>query len=274
VGLARGAGAVTNNGSPNHHAGIGDDCELLIEPASLLPHFDFDVIGEGEQAGRPGVRVRARKRAARDRDGFMPGLPIGYDELDLLVDRERGTLLQLAALLDGEPGVDRRIEEIAYDEPIPPGTFEFVPPAGEEIEDVSRRERIHKLPIEQVAERASFTVFVATRLDGAWRMRAMHLPPRRGQPHEHVHLHYHRDDATQSFGINEHWADAEPLFTAVREPEEILRGGERLQVIRATDEFPLGSVRLTRDGTSIELTSDNLPLERLLELVDGLRPAQ
>ncbi len=101
----------------------------------------------------------------------------------------------------------------------------------------------------------------------------MHLRPRRAQSYEQVHLHYHRDDAARQFGINEHRADAEPMFVAAAEPEELERNGERLHVVRPADAFPLATVRLRRDGTSIELTSQSLTLERLLEIVDGLRPA-
>jgi hypothetical protein len=63
------------------------------------------------------------------------------------------------------------------------------------------------------------------------------------------------------------------LFTAVSEPEEISHNGVTMLVIRPTDAFPLASVRLTRDGTSIEITSDNLGLDRLLEIATSLRPA-
>ncbi|HEY7397086.1 MAG TPA: hypothetical protein VH538_02190 [Gaiellaceae bacterium] len=266
-----GQGAMTNNGAANHHAGIGDGFRLFLEPAPLLPGFDFEVLGEVEQAGRRAARVRARARPSGDEGRLFGRLPAGCEECELAVDVEHGTLLRLVALLDGEPGVDTRIEEIAYDEPIPPETFEFVAPPGEEIEDVTLRRDL-RLPIDVVAERASFTVFVADGLDGEWRLHARHLPQRRGQPHEHVHLHYHRADATHNFGINEQPADAEPFFTTGREPETVERGGRTLKVVRPTESFPLGSVRLTVEGTSIEVTSDNLPVERLLELADGLKP--
>jgi outer membrane lipoprotein-sorting protein len=266
-------GAVTNNGAPNHSAAIGQQFDLMLEPAQLLPHFDFQLAGEEEHAGRSVVRVHARERRAGDQRRFLPPLPVGCAEAELLVDLETGTLLRLTALFDGAPGVDLQITEIAFDEPIPPATFVFVPPPREAIEDVTEQRALRDEPIEDVARRASFTVFLATGLDGCWRLRAMHLPARRGQPHEHVHLHYHRDDAAHSFGINQQSADVSLMCTGVSEPEQIEHDGEQLHVIRPTDSFPLGSVRLVRDGTSIEITADNLALERLLEIVDGLRPA-
>lgn len=265
-------GAITNSGSPNHHAGLGQSYELLLEPAQLLADFDFAIRGEEEQAGRKAIRVHAHARPTSDQHTFMPPLPVGSEECEFVVDLEYGVLLRLTALFESEPVTDMQIQEIAVDEPIPPEIFEFAPPPGEQVEDAAQQHSIRDEPIGKIAQRASFVVFIATKLDGSWRMRAMYLPKRRGQPHEHVHLHYHRDDATHSFGINQQLADAS-IFTAVSEPEEIEHGGERLHVVRPTESFPLGSVRLIRGGTSIEITSDNLPIERLLGIVDNLQPA-
>jgi hypothetical protein len=266
-------GAITNNGAPNHSAGLGQQFNLMLEPAQLLPHFDFELGSKEQYAGRPAVRVRARERPARDQRRFLPPLPVGCEEAEFLVDLEHGTLLRLTALFEGEPGVDLQITEIAYNEPLPPDTFVFDPPAGETVEDITQQRGPRDEPIEEVVRRSSFPVFIATGLEEPWRMRAMYLPKRRGQPHQHVHLHYHREDATHSFGINQQPADEPLMFTAVSEPERVERNGEQLHVVRPTESFPLGSVRLIRDGTSIEITSDNLPIERLFSIVDSLQPA-
>lgn len=264
-------GAITNDGARDHRAGLGDQYELLLEPAPLLPAFDFELRGEAEQAGRHAVRVNAYPRPEGKLLPFLPPLPIGFEDCELLVDVEHGTLLRLTALLEGEPGVDVRIDEIAYDEPIPAERFVFEPPRGETIGNATDRWFLDE-PIEDIAGRASFTVWVATGLEGVWNLRAMHLRPRRGQSYEQVHLHYSRDDAARAFEITEQRADAQPTFV-VGELEEIERNGEHLQVTRGTDRLAIASVRLRRDGTSIELTSQSLALERLLEIVDGLRPA-
>ena len=265
-------GAITNGGSPNHHAGLGQSFELLLEPAQLLADFDFAICGEELQAGRKAIRVHAHARPKGDQHRFMSPLPVGCEECEFVVDLEFGVLLRLTALFESEPVMDMQIQEIAVDQPIPPERFEFSPPPGEQLEDAAQPHGFRDEPIGKVARRASFTVFIATRLDGPRRMRATYLPKRRGQPHEHVHLHYHRDDATHSFGVNQQLADAR-IFTAVSEPEEIERDGEKVHIVRPTESFPLGSVRLIRDGTSIEITSDNLPIERLLAIVDSLQPA-
>ncbi|HZR96819.1 MAG TPA: hypothetical protein VFA56_14065 [Gaiellaceae bacterium] len=267
-------GAITNNGAANHSAGIGQQYELFVEPAPIIPHFDFRLEGEASQAGRAAARVRATPRFDAHERRLPITLPLGYDEYELLVDSEHGTLLALTAFLDGARAVDQRIAEIAYDEPIPPGTFVFQAPEGEEIEDVTRLHDVRDEPVEEIAKRTSFPVFVATGLDGVWRLRAMHVPVRRRQPVEQVHLHYHRDDATRSFSLHEQPAGAPPFFVATgREPQELEHAGTTVEVVPATDDAPIAGVRLTRDGTTIEATSGTLGVDGLLEIVAGLRPA-
>ena len=259
-------GAMTNNGSPNQ-AGLGQEFELMIEPAPILPLFDFEILGKEVQASRPALRVRGIQRPLAEGTPFLPSpLPAGCDDYELVVDLETGTLLRVVGLIDAEPVVDLQIVEVVFDEPITPETFAFEPPAGESIEDTSQREPLHPLPIEAVAERASFRVFVATGLEEPWRMHAMYITSRRGQPHEQVHLSYHRDDALHSFAINQQPADAPDLFTTAGEAEQIEHDGITMLVTRPTERLPLGGVQLTRDGTTIEVTSDNLPIDELLEI--------
>jgi outer membrane lipoprotein-sorting protein len=51
----------------------------------------------------------------------------------LEVDAQRGVLLGVTALGDGEPFVKTTAVEIAFDEPIEEQVFVFEPPAGEEV---------------------------------------------------------------------------------------------------------------------------------------------
>jgi hypothetical protein len=46
-----------------------------------------------------------------------------------------------------------------------------------------------------------------------------------------------------------------------------------MQVTRPTEQRPLAGVRLKRDGTAVEVSSDNLDVEALLDIAAGLRPA-
>ncbi|HEV8459382.1 MAG TPA: hypothetical protein VGQ38_01620 [Gaiellaceae bacterium] len=265
-------GAMTNNGSPNHTASIGEHFRLMLEPAPLLPRFDFEILGEKSTLGRRVVHVHAHTRPTNERHvRLLPPMAIGGEDCEFEIEVEHGTLLRLVALIEGQPAIDRRITEIAYNEPIDPERFVFVPREGEEIEDVSTGRDFKNESIEEIARRAKFSVFKATGLDAGWRMRAIHLRPRRGDSwHEQVHLHYNLDDATRSFSVNEQSSRDPIMYVTDREPDEIERNGESVYVIAPTDAFPLGSIRLFRAGTSIEITSDNLTVDQLLEIADRL----
>ena len=267
-------GALTNNGEPNHQSGIGGEFELMLEPAPILPLFDFEVVGEELQASRPAVRVRGRQRSLGDGAGFLPSpLPHGCDDYEFVIDLETGTLLRAIGLIDGEAALDLQIVEVVFDEPIAPEMFVFTPPDDETIEDVAEHRTPLSLRIDEVAERASFAVFIATGLEEAWRMHARHVAPRRRQPFEHVHLGYHRGDGAHSFAIDQYSDAAGERFAAAEEYEALDHDGTTMHVIRPTEQRPLAIVRLQRDGTNIEITSDNLAVETLLDIATSLRPA-
>jgi len=266
-------GAMTNNGSPNHQAGLGQEFELMLEPAQILPLFDFEILGQVSQASRPALRVRGVQRPPSGFSSFLPGpIPEGCDGYEFVVDIATGALLRVVGLIDGEPAVDLQITEIVFDEPIAPERFVFEAPAGEEIEDTSQREPLLSLPIETVAQRVSFTVFVATGLEESWQMHALHMPARRGQPYEQVHLSYHGQEVVKSFAIRQRSADAPDFFATAGGAEEIEHNGIGMQLIRPTKLLPLASVQLERGETTIEVSSDNLAIERLVDIATSLRP--
>jgi diguanylate cyclase (GGDEF)-like protein len=138
-------GAITNNGS-GVNTGLGGEFGLILEPAPLLPWFDFEILGDEVQADRPALRVLGRLRPAPRRAFFLPPpLPAGCDLFEFVVDREQGTLLRVVALINGEPALDLQIVEVAFDEPIAPETFVFEPPAGVTVKDVRDREGVDTL---------------------------------------------------------------------------------------------------------------------------------
>ncbi len=138
-------GAVTNNGSGDN-TGLGREFDLILEPAPLLPWFDFEILGNEVQADRPAVRVLGRPRPAPERAFFLPSpLPAGCDRYEFVVDLEQGTLLRVVASFDGEPALDLQIVEVVFDEPIPAETFVFEAPAGETIKDVRDRQGVDTL---------------------------------------------------------------------------------------------------------------------------------
>jgi hypothetical protein len=270
-------GALTNEGDPTHGAGIGQQLEAFLQPATLIPHFDFDVRGPLEYLGRQALRVSGHRRSSDPHSHFHTPIPVGTEDCELTVDCEHGVLLQLTALFEGEEAMSMTIEEIAFDEPLDPSLFIFTPPEGETLQRTADRHQLRHQPVEAVAEASSFTVYVVSELEEGWRMRAMHLLPGRQHAQEQVYLHYYRDDATHQFNINESRADATDRanFTPLEtEPEQIARDGVELEVVRSSERLPLAVVRLVRGSTAIELMSDNLDADWLIAAALRLDPAR
>jgi hypothetical protein len=68
-----------------------------------------------------------------------PLRPKGANHYELEVDQERGVLLAVAAIRDEQPFHKITTLAIGFDEPIPAETFQFAPPAGEEIQPAQSR---------------------------------------------------------------------------------------------------------------------------------------
>jgi hypothetical protein len=95
----------------------------------------------------------------------------------LLVDRERGVVLRVAALFEGEEFWVSEFEELVFDEAFPLETFVFEPPPGEEIRgpDIGMHE---PMTIEEAAQRVPFPVFYVPELpEGRWDLHVMYAPP-------------------------------------------------------------------------------------------------
>ena len=97
----------------------GDDSlwRSLLDPAPWIPAFDFHVDGDAELIGRPALRVGAVARRCDGHVRFPAELnTAGADAYELLVDRERGVVLRVAALADGEELWVAELEELHFDE--------------------------------------------------------------------------------------------------------------------------------------------------------------
>ena len=93
--------------------------ERLLDPSALLGAYRFDVTGETAVLDRAAVEVAATRRAGVHAYDF--GLLA--EELALLVDNERGVLLRVAVIVEGEEISVTEIREIAFDEHISPELF-------------------------------------------------------------------------------------------------------------------------------------------------------
>lgn len=130
-------GARTNGGRRNSGHGVGPS-QGLIETALLPPAFRFEWIGEERCLERAALLVRA---VPAPLDGPTPSLAhhvlgTGADEHLLTIDAERGMLLRAEARSAGEPFRVIEMTEVAFDEELPPGTFEIELPPGMVFDDI------------------------------------------------------------------------------------------------------------------------------------------
>lgn len=157
-------GSITNGGDPGHRVGIGEAARPLLDPALMLPLVDLQITGTASVAGRAGIRALARMRPQSDDDLPVSPLPLGADEHEIVVDRQRGVLLRLESRVDGAPFHLTEVTEVAFDEAVDPGLFRFSPPDGE---PARRSDELLPPPLEvtlhEAAARAPFTVWVPTR---------------------------------------------------------------------------------------------------------------
>lgn len=272
-------GALEQEADPDDDRGEAD---ALLHPERLLPSVDIEVVGPTSVAGRQGVRLRARRRRAPRRPLFGPLGPVpGADEYDLVVDKERGILLRTEASIDGEPFAISEIVEIAFDESFAPETFQFVPPEGETLHSPEELwgEHEHEFSVEEAAARASFPVWIPSRLPRlpnrhvlgqAWEIQ-VHYQQGAARPKmpESVSLFYWHDVGT-SFTLSE-TAVREPLDA--RLPWEAVELDERLYLVWEPEPSRLPvpiQLRVELEGTDVHLSSPELAREELLEVARSL----
>ena len=237
----------------------------LLNPVTILAAFDVEPLGAGSVAGRPTRRVRMLPRSEAAR---MHHLGLGADEIALDVDAERCVLLRVEARYAGDPFRVLEVVEASFDERLPDDTFVFVPPPGEEIKTLEEAYRFDYLPVEELAARASFTVWVPSGLDARWRVLAIHRPANeRARTPESAHLLFH-DDALHNFSVEQ--AAERMLAWRTDEPRIVEQSGAELRVLEGTRPGPPTEVHLELGGTHLRISSDTLDAERLVAVAGSL----
>ena len=237
----------------------------LLNPVAICAAFDLEVLGPGSTAGRATMRVRMVPLSGAER---LHSLGFGADEIELGVDGERGVLLRVEARLEQEPFRLLEVTDVAFDEVLPPETFVFVPPPGEEVKTFEEAYRFDYLPLEELAARASFTVWVPSGLDARWRVLAIHRPANeRARTPESAHLLFH-DDALHNFSVEQ--AAGGLLAWRTDEPRVVEQNGVRLSVLEGSRPGPPTEVHLELGGTHLRISSDTLDAERLVAVAGSL----
>ena len=235
----------------------------LLDPAWLLGGFRLERTGEGEVAGRRALLLRGRRRGSAFHGEIHPGI----DEIALAVDVERGVLLRLAQLVDGEPCSLREVEEIAFDEEPPPGTFELVPPAGTEL---PKRPEPTFTTLDAAVGAASFQVWKLDPVPSGWTVQAVYMGAAEELGlAESVTLLYARRDGGEHLQLHESPVRS---FEPPPQAERLTREGRAFVAFGPEEPEGRDPAQLVFElyGTHVLISSSQLARERLLELAGGL----
>jgi hypothetical protein len=108
----------TNEGREESHTMTTGE-ELLLDPSPLLGAYTFEIRGATSLLDRAGCSVAASRRFGAHTHAFGRL----SDELALVVDEQRGVLLRVAVVVDGEELSCSEMLEVAFDEYIAPDLF-------------------------------------------------------------------------------------------------------------------------------------------------------
>jgi hypothetical protein len=189
----------------------------------------------------------------------------------LLIDADRGILLRAAALLDGEEFAVSEVDEVAFDEELPPERFVLELALGERVrahEDLAEHFP-EEVTLAEAVGRAPFTVWVP-RMRRGWRSEVRYGRPGEDYPTpETVYLHYFSEKNGQ-LSIRETARDEK----RGRSWEQVDRDGQEYSVWHDSRRARMPTlVRLHKEGTSIELESGDLDRDELFEIASSLNPA-
>jgi outer membrane lipoprotein-sorting protein len=273
-------GSVSNAGdSEPIHSSVDSSIATMLEPWSAVGALAFERTEATRFVGREALSVSARPRPGSDDcdlDWLLMGLSTGADEYRLIVDRERGVLLRVEALLDGAPFAVEEVREIAFDETLPDELFSFADPGGRPIRSASEQDTPEHGPLHELAAKTPFTALAPAELDPGWELRASLLRPDPPSPAgAQLHLHYYGRHG-YSFGITQSAVDEPAQGYDPSDPNwrTIQRRGLSLDVLELKGGMhELAIVRFQREGTHIEMQTQQLPLDRLLEVAVDLQPA-
>lgn len=270
-------GAHSNQDDPSVGSGVGDELQIMLNPLPLLSALRFEPTGNSELAGRPTISARGFPRPQNSRHGpafTLHELGAGAEVYELEIDQQFGVLLAVTALRESQPF--HRITTIAaaFDQPIPDETFDFEPPAGEQIQSRWGEERIEHVTLVEAQQRAPFTVLMPDTVPTSWQVQCRLIRPSARPPSPmQIGLSYHSVDGHEGISLSQFPAGGANPYRQLSDDgwETVTRGGIEMRTRPAR--WGQAQVELERDGTFVHLMSDNLTRDQVLTIAAALRPA-
>jgi hypothetical protein len=265
-------GSVAGDPSSGIQMGIANPpFAALLDPAAvLLPDLDLEVEEEARLLNRPVLAARGLPRDERD-EWAESHLVRGADEHRLWVDRDRGVVLRLASLVDGQPFRVIEIRAIAFDEVFPDETWILEPPPGESFGPIDPRHPF-QVTLDEAQRRSPFTVLVPRRTPAGASVEVAFAPASARPPQPAF--------VSLSYRLDEHALDVHISQTGVgaADWDDVTEGGETVERDGRAVRIPKlgGQLQAVVDhlGTRALLLSESASRDLLVEMALSLEPAQ
>jgi outer membrane lipoprotein-sorting protein len=219
---------------------LGAAAELL-DPMPLIGALEMTSVERGSRNGREVFHVTAIPRFP------LPPSLGSTDREELVVDAERGVVLELVGWIGRSPARTLELRDVQYDLELGLDAFEFTLPPKEEVSGLGLRD---------AAALASFSLWALPR--PAQQITYRGARPDRGRP-ESVALEY-----TDVLLVETSAAEGKAfIWTSYEPPVEVTRGGRSYTVLP-------GRVYFALEGTMIQLAAENVGEEQLLDLAEAL----
>ena len=271
-------GAHSNQDDPTVGGSFGDELQIMLNPVPLLSSLRFQPTGSSEVAGRPTITAHGIPRTQDTPHGppfELHELGTGADVYELEVDRQLGALLAVTAIRDQQPFHKITTLAATFDQPIPDETFQFEPPAGEQIQSRWGEERVEHVTLVEAQQQAPFTVLMPDTVPANWQVQCRLIRPTARPPSPmQIGLIYHSTDGHESISLSQFPAGGANPYRELGDGggwETVTRGGIAMKTRPAR--WGQAQVELERDGTFVHLMSDNLTRDQVLTIAAGLRPA-
>lgn len=258
-------GARTNEGHEDLEHGKGPG-ETMACPEVAVGDLGLELLGPTTFLERSAYRVRARPATSY---GVTSSFGRGAEEVELVVDEEKGFLLRAEARLHSHAFRILEVTEIAVDLDLPAGTFVPVAPDGDPFEYF---QALRSLSLGGLVAAVPFKVFVPSVVRSSPEMVQVRNRERRRGIALAAHLTYllpRRNGQRAHFEIYE---SAEPVNMMPLPTETWQQAGD----FRISTDESAGYLRckvlLEREGTHLRLESTGIPLAQLVELAHSLVP--
>lgn len=271
-------GARSNQDNPEVGGSFGDELQIMLNPVPLLGSLRFRPAGSSQVAGRPTVTAQGIPRPRDPNHGRafeLHELGTGAEHYELEIDQQRGVLLAVTAVRDGQPFHRITTLAIRFDEPISDETFRFEPPAGEEIQPLDEEHRVEFVTLTEAQQRAPFTVLMPDTVPANWQVQCRYVNVTQRPPSPvQVGVIYRSTDGHESVSLSQSAVEGANPFRRMGDGdnwEDVTRGGLPMKTRPAR--WGQAQVELEMHGTFVHLMSDNLTRDQVLTIAVGLRPA-